>query len=236
MSQYKLTRKQELDLFVTSEIKETKFMLLERRHQRMDEIIKDNADYGGRYIEKQEEPIEAPIEAPVIQEMRMMHMDFVEDAYWKRCQAMKLALACQEVALKQAKRRIRATKEKEAIARQQDERAAEQERATAEAERAAEQREQLEKEKLEKGLAEEANPAGGAFGQENLEQPEANNIGQDQLRRQDSVSPFDDIMPGLDDDLGGGGDQPAFDDGFGFDDDLGADLQDGGEPVDLEDA
>ena len=50
------------------------------------------------------------------------------------------------------------------------------------------------------------------------------------------MSPFDDIMPGLDDDLGGGGDQPAFDDGFGFDDDLGADLQDGGEPVDLEDA
>ena len=66
LGQYKLTRKQELDLFVTSEIKETKFMLLERRHQRMDEIIKDNADYGGRYIEKQEEPMEAPIETPVV--------------------------------------------------------------------------------------------------------------------------------------------------------------------------
>ena len=55
-------------------------------------------------------------------------------------------------------------------------------------------------------------------------QPEANNIGPDYQRvasRQDSVSPFDDIMPDLNDDLAGGEDQPVFDNGFGFDDDLG---------------
>ena len=213
-------------------------MLLERRHQRMDEIIKDNADYGGRYIEKQEEPVEAPVETPVVQEMRMMHMDFVEEAYWKRCQAMKLALECKEVALKKAKRRIRTAREKEAIAAQQAEQAAEQERLAAEARREAEQREQLEKEKLEKGLAEEADAAAGAFEQEDLEQPEASNAGQDPLPRQDGVSPFDDLMPDLNDDLhdlGGGGDAPLFDNGFGFDDDLGHDLQDGGEPVDPDD-
>ena len=46
------TRRYEIDLFVPSEPKETKYMLLEKRHQRMDEIIKDNAEYGGRYIRK----------------------------------------------------------------------------------------------------------------------------------------------------------------------------------------
>ena len=107
----------------------------------MDEIIKDNADYGGRYIEKQEEPIEAPIETPVIQEMRMMHMDFVEEAYWKRCMAMKLALECKEVALKKARRRIRNKREAETIARQKEADEREQQHQAEEAKRDAELRE-----------------------------------------------------------------------------------------------
>ena len=81
----------------------------------MDEIIKDNADYGGRYIKKQEEPVGPPIESPVVQEMRMIHQDFVEEAYWKRCTAMKLAHECKEAAIRRAKRRIRLAKETEEL-------------------------------------------------------------------------------------------------------------------------
>ena len=94
-------------------------MLLDKRHQRMDEIIKDNADYGGRYIKKQEEPIAPPIETPVIQEMRLIHQDFVEEAYWKRCIAMKLAHECKEALenkiVKKEKEKIKHMKEMEEL-------------------------------------------------------------------------------------------------------------------------
>ena len=155
---------------------------------------------------------------------------------------MKLALECKEVALRKARRRIRKNKEikeLEAIARQREADEAEALRQAAEARLQAEQREQQQKESLDKGLAEEAAPAGGAFEQEDPEPAEPNNLGGSDFppvaERQDSVSPFDDIMPDLNDDLadlGGGGDdqqyQQAFDNGFGFDDDLGGDMQDPG--------
>lgn len=37
--------------------------------------------------------------------MRLMHMDFVEEAYWKRRAALKLALECRPVAIQMAKRK-----------------------------------------------------------------------------------------------------------------------------------
>jgi len=42
-------------------------------------------------------------ETPLNEEMQMMHMDFVEEAYWKRCAAKKFALECSQVALKKGK-------------------------------------------------------------------------------------------------------------------------------------
>jgi hypothetical protein len=43
---------------------------------------------GGRFMKKAPEPCEVPHETPVVQEMRHMHLDFVEEAYWKRSQAV----------------------------------------------------------------------------------------------------------------------------------------------------
>ena len=66
----------------------------------------------------------------------MVHMDVVEEAYWKRCMAMKLALECKEVALRKARRRIRKNKEVkelEALARQREADEAEAARQAAEA-------------------------------------------------------------------------------------------------------
>jgi hypothetical protein len=60
----------------------------------MDEYISYCAENGGRVIPKQPEPIAPPHETPVIIEMRYMHMDLVEEAYWKRHMACLLARQC----------------------------------------------------------------------------------------------------------------------------------------------
>ena len=104
-------RKDEYDLFVEHNMKETKQLLLERRNAKMDEYIMHTTEYGGRPITKQEEPMNAPAETPLIVEMRMMHMDFVEESFAKRALALKLALECQHVAI--AKARIRLKKKRE---------------------------------------------------------------------------------------------------------------------------
>lgn len=45
----------------------------------------DNDDAsGGRYIAKAPEPLPPPPETPLIQEMRLMHLDFAEETIWKR--------------------------------------------------------------------------------------------------------------------------------------------------------
>jgi len=46
---------------------------------------------GGWYIAKAPEPIKVIPESELIQEMRLMHIDFVEEAYWKRMVALKFA-------------------------------------------------------------------------------------------------------------------------------------------------
>jgi len=65
----------------------------------MDEYIAYCAENGGRVIPKQPEPIAPPHESPQIVEMRMMHMEFVEEAYWKRLQASRIARECRVVAI-----------------------------------------------------------------------------------------------------------------------------------------
>ena len=71
----------------------------------MDEYIAYCAENGGRVIPKQPEPIAPPHESPQIVEMRMMHMEFVEEAYWKRLQASRIARECRVVAIQKAKQR-----------------------------------------------------------------------------------------------------------------------------------
>ena len=46
---------------------------------------------GGWYMPKASEPIKSIPESELVQEMRLMHVDFVEEAYWKRLVALKLA-------------------------------------------------------------------------------------------------------------------------------------------------
>ena len=46
---------------------------------------------GGWYMQKAPEPVKFIPESELIQEMRLMHVDFVEEAYWKRVVALKLA-------------------------------------------------------------------------------------------------------------------------------------------------
>ena len=77
----------------------------------MDEYISFCAENGGRVIPKQEEPIGPPHEAPIVVEARMLHMDFVEEAYWKRVQASRIAQECRIVALRKAQER--ATRKRE---------------------------------------------------------------------------------------------------------------------------
>lgn len=48
----------------------------------------------GRALPKGSEPLDAPYESPLIQEMRQMHLDFVEEAYWKRVTACQLSRQC----------------------------------------------------------------------------------------------------------------------------------------------
>ena len=71
----------------------------------MDEYISFCAENGGRVIPKQPEPVEPPRETPLVVEARIIHMDFVEEAYWKRVKASMLAQECRIVALRKAKER-----------------------------------------------------------------------------------------------------------------------------------
>ena len=75
-------------------MKQSKNVLLEQKSLRMDEYLQLCAENGNRVIPKQPEPVEVPYETPQITEMRMVHMDFVEEAYWKRITAMRLAREC----------------------------------------------------------------------------------------------------------------------------------------------
>lgn len=54
-------------------------------------------DSGGQNTVKIEEPVSPAVEHPHLQEMRLMHVDFAEEAYWKRCQAMRFAHECRKV-------------------------------------------------------------------------------------------------------------------------------------------
>jgi hypothetical protein len=71
--------------------------------QQMDAILQHDMDScGGRYISKQPEPLKLD-ENPLLKEMRLMHMDFAEESYWKRCAALKLATACKNHLLSKGK-------------------------------------------------------------------------------------------------------------------------------------
>ena len=87
---------------------------MDQMNQRMDEYIQLCAENGGRVIPKQPEPVAPPHENPVIVEMRMVHMDMVEEAYWKRLMASRLARECATVALKKA--RAKAIRQREEAA------------------------------------------------------------------------------------------------------------------------
>ena len=84
--------------------------MLDRKNTKMDEYIGHCAEYGGRPIVKQEEPLPPPSENPLILEMRMMHMDFVEESYFKRLIAFKIAKECEQVAIEKARQRIKKRK------------------------------------------------------------------------------------------------------------------------------
>ena len=43
--------------------------------------------------------------------MRMMHMEFVEEGYWKRVKALSLAKECRVVAIRKAQERSRRQRE-----------------------------------------------------------------------------------------------------------------------------
>jgi hypothetical protein len=62
-------------------------------------LLNDMESGGGRYLAKAAEPVVAT-EQSTHQEMRLMHLDFVEESYWKRCAAVKLAAACKDRVLK----------------------------------------------------------------------------------------------------------------------------------------
>ena len=96
-------RHDELIFFLQSEPKKTKQMLLQQRNQLMENILQTDAEIGGRIIRKQQEPLSEPVESALIQEMRLMHLDFVEESYWKRCAAKQFAVDCSIVALHKAK-------------------------------------------------------------------------------------------------------------------------------------
>lgn len=98
-------RHDEMIFFLQTEPKKTKQMLLQQRNQMMENILQTNAELGGRIIRKQPEPLPDPIETALIQEMRLMHVDFVEEAYWKRCAAKKFAHDCSLAAVHKAKLR-----------------------------------------------------------------------------------------------------------------------------------
>jgi hypothetical protein len=55
------------------------------------------AEQGGSNNVKLNEPTSPVLEEPRLQEMRLMHVDFCEEAYWKRCLAMKVARECRAV-------------------------------------------------------------------------------------------------------------------------------------------
>ena len=75
----------------------------------MENILQTDAEIGGRIIRKQQEPLSDPVESALVQEMRLMHLDFVEESYWKRCAAKQFAVDCSIVALHKAK--LKAAKE-----------------------------------------------------------------------------------------------------------------------------
>lgn len=102
-------RVDEMNFFSMTELPDKKYSLLLFKNHCMDQILShcnvrihenDVEASGGRYIPKTPEPISPPQESPVIQEMRMMHVDFVEEAYWKRVAALKFAIECKK-AIKQ---------------------------------------------------------------------------------------------------------------------------------------
>ena len=65
---------------------------------KMDEILRHDMEAGGRNIAKEKEPLPPQIESPLIQEMRLLHLDMVEEAYWKRVAASRLAIECKSIA------------------------------------------------------------------------------------------------------------------------------------------
>ncbi len=99
-------RLDEFNFLCATEPPDSKLALLMYKNQYIEQLnacgqvkILDNGSEvdttGGRYIAKAPEPIKGLAESPIIQEMRLMHIDFVEEAYWKRINALKLALECQ---------------------------------------------------------------------------------------------------------------------------------------------
>ena len=60
---------------------------------------------GGRWLPKKPEPLGVPLETPLVSEMRLMHVDFVEEAYWKRFSATKMAHACKRATIDRCQQR-----------------------------------------------------------------------------------------------------------------------------------
>lgn len=103
MKMLQTNRVDEMNFFSTTELPDTKYSLLVFKNHCMDSILShcnvrihenDVEASGGRYIAKAPEPLEAPAESALMQEMRLMHIDFVEESYWKRVAAMKFAAHC----------------------------------------------------------------------------------------------------------------------------------------------
>jgi hypothetical protein len=92
----------EFHFMCASEPPDSKLALLMYKNQYMEQLnasghikIQENGTEmdttGGWHIAKAPEPIKMIPETELIQEMRLMHIDFVEEAYWKRLAALKMA-------------------------------------------------------------------------------------------------------------------------------------------------
>jgi hypothetical protein len=96
-------RQDEMSLYAHTESREHKHVMQWVRNRKIMEMQFNEAEAGGSNNVKLEEPIAPSVENPHLQEMRLMHVDFTEEAYWKRCVAMKLAHECRNVVQQKAK-------------------------------------------------------------------------------------------------------------------------------------
>lgn len=78
----------EVSFFCNTELPNSKYSIHLYKAHYMDMLMEQQPEsICGRALRKGSEPLDAPQETPLIQEMRQMHVDFVEEAYWKRVSA-----------------------------------------------------------------------------------------------------------------------------------------------------